>query len=121
MLTHEFPNGGINNSLWNSLKILLHSAGITNTNSQYIELHEKLKQLHNRTFTDNGLEEEYKGSFNGTIKEQDINFVATTVNKYLRLNKIKKINSEELFYHKPIFSKRISTKNGSGIIGTTAT
>lgn len=110
MLEHEFPNGGINNTLWYSLKILLHQSGITHNNHEYIKLHERLKKIHNRTFTDNGLEEEYKNNYNGSIKIDDINFVPTTVNKYLRLNKIKKLSSDELFYHKPIFPVSIKGK-----------
>lgn len=104
MTTHEFPAGGINNRLWYSIKILLHSAGITTQDTQYIKMHQTLRTLHNRGFTDNGLEPQYKNNHKGPIKETDINAVPNIVNKYLRQNKIKNIKTGETYYHKPIFN-----------------
>jgi hypothetical protein len=101
MLKHTFPNGGINNTLWYCIKILLHANGICNTDNEYLQIHEQLKKLHDRTFSDNGLEPHYKNNYNGPIKIKDINTVPYTVNKYLRMNKIQKDGIN--FYHKPIF------------------
>lgn len=104
MTTHEFPAGGINNTLWYSVKILLHASGITTQDTEYIKIHQLLKTLHNRGFTDNGLEPQYQNNYKGPIKENDINAVPNIVNKYLRLNKIKNIKTGQILYHKPIFS-----------------
>lgn len=100
---HKFPNGGINNTLWFSTKILLHANKVTNSDRDYISLHSKLKNIHDRGFSDNGLEPRYKGVFNGDIKKDSINSVPFIVNKYLRTNKIKRISDGKLFYHKPLF------------------
>lgn len=104
MTTHEFPAGGINNTLWYSIKILLHNAGVTTQDKEYIKIHEILKSIHKRDFTDNGLELQYKHRYDGPIKKDDINAVPNIVNKYLRTNKIIKIGTKQPFYHKPIFS-----------------
>lgn len=103
MLNYEFPSGGINNTLWYAVKILLHKNSITNRNPDYVKIINILKQIHNRSFSDNGLEERYKDNYEGYIKEDAISMVPFMVNKYLRNNKIKKIGEDELFYHPPIF------------------
>ena len=104
MLTHEFPSGGINNTLWYSLKILLHNNNIDKTNNEYLILHEKLKQIHNRGFSENGLEPQFNGNYKGYIKENDIVLVPYMTNKYLRLHKIKNIKTQQLLYHPPLFN-----------------
>jgi hypothetical protein len=103
MLKHVFPNGGINNTLWYGIKILLHNNGICMNDSEYIKIHEMLKNIHNRSFTENGLEEQYQNNYNGSIGENDIEIVPAMINKYLRLNKIKSIETGREGVHAPIF------------------
>jgi len=103
MLNYTFPNGGINNTLWYGIKILLHQGGVCVRDSEYIKIHELLKSIHNRSFTENGLEEIYKGNFKGPFKEEDINIVPAMVNKYLRLNKVKSIKTGKEGLHPPVF------------------
>jgi len=103
MLTHHFPDGGINNTLWYSIKLLLFNKGITTNDKEYIELHEHFKILHSRSFSDNGLEPMYKNNYNGSIKKDDINLVPFMVNKYLRNHKVKNLQTEQSYYHPPIF------------------
>lgn len=104
MLNYKFPDGGINNTLWNAIKILLFNKNITCHDKEYIDLHEYLKQLHNRSFSENGLEPIYKNNYNGPIKKNDINMVPFIVNKYLRLHKVQCIKTNKLFYHPPLFN-----------------
>ena len=103
MLNYQFPNGGINNTLWYGIKILLHDAGVTIRDSEYVKIHQLLKSIHNRSFTENGLEPQYKNNYNGAIKEYDISIVPAMVNKYLRLNKVKSIKSGKEGFHPPVF------------------
>lgn len=101
--THKFPSGGINNTLWFSAKILLHANNVSNTDAEYLKIHEELKRIHNRGFSDNGLEEVYKGKYNGDIKKDSINSVPFIVNKYLRTNKALRIQDGKEYYHAPLF------------------
>lgn len=114
-LNYEFPDGYINNTLWFSLKILLHESGITRQDSEYIKIHEKMKKLHDRTFTENGLEKEYQGNYKGPIKKHHINIVPYTVNKYLRMDKIRCRETGKLGYHKPVFPVSPKGKNKYGL------
>lgn len=104
MLTHEFPAGGINNTLWYSIKILMHNNSITNNDSEYKNILNKLRSIHKRTFTDNGLEQMYKDNYSGPITKDSINMVPFIVNKYLRTNKIIRLKDGLEYYHPPIFS-----------------
>ena len=74
------------------------------TNNEYLILHEKLKQIHNRGFSENGLEPQFNGNYKGYIKENDIVLVPYMTNKYLRLHKIKNIKTQQLLYHPPLFN-----------------
>jgi len=103
MLNFKFPNGGINNTLWYGLKILLHNSSISIFDKEYKKIHNRLKSIHNRTFTENGLEKMYINNYNGPIKKSDINIVPIMVNKYLRNNKIVSIKTGKTGYHKPLF------------------
>jgi len=111
MLNYTFPDGGINNTLWYAIKILLHRNDITNQNKEYKKIHELLKKIHNRSFSDNGLEPQYKNNYNGSIKENALEFVPLMVNKYLRLHKIQNIKTQKIGYHKPLFSVSPFGKN----------
>lgn len=51
MLENDFPEGGINNTLWLMLKCLLRDSKIDITSEEFIQIHQELKQKHNRTFT----------------------------------------------------------------------
>jgi len=104
MTSHTFPDGGINNTLWYGIKILLHNSNIDTTDNEYLHIHTELKQIHNRSFSSNGLEPKFKGCYDGPIKSNNLNIVPSMINKYLRLHKIMKLNSSVLGYHKPIFS-----------------
>jgi hypothetical protein len=103
MLNYKFPNGGINNTLWYGIKILLHSNGINNRSEEYIKIHHLLMSIHNRSFSENGLEERYTNNDDGPLKISDINIVPGMINKYLRFNKIQSIKDNIVAYHKPIF------------------
>jgi hydroxymethylpyrimidine pyrophosphatase-like HAD family hydrolase len=103
LLNYKFPAGGINNTLWYALKILLHHKGICKLDSEYVEFHEHLKVLHGRSFTDNGLEPQFKNNFNGVFTETDISKVPLLVNKYLRQHEIYCPKLNVSAYHKPLF------------------
>lgn len=111
MTEFRFPDGGINNTLWYGLKILLHAAGVIKTDSEYVKTHSILKSAHNRSFSDNGLESQYKGNDNGPLKMSDVNIVPAMVNKYLRLHKIVRAKDGVAGYHKPLFSVSPYGKN----------
>lgn len=103
MMNYTFPDGGINNTLWYGVKILLHDNGIDLNDKEYMNIHNRLKYIHNRGFTENGLEPHFKNNYNGPIKEGDLSFVPSMVNKYLRLHPVKQISSGKIGFHKPIF------------------
>jgi hypothetical protein len=116
MLKHTFPDGGINNTLWYGIKILLHHTGISLHDNEYINIHNQLKSIHQRDFAQNGLEEEYKNNDNGAIKKDDIALVGNMVNKYLRLHKIQKLSNGAIGYHKPIFPIKQGFKQKNDIL-----
>jgi hypothetical protein len=103
MIDYSFPDGGINNTLWYALKILLHNQGICRDTEHYNALHKLLQDKHDRTFPDNGLEAEYLNNFNGTFKQNNLDMVPTIVNKYLRCHKIVRDSDKKELYLKPIF------------------
>ena len=103
MMDYSFPDGGINNTLWYALKILLHNQGICRDTEHYNELHNILKIKHDRAFPDNGLETEYLNNYDGTFKKNHIDMVPTIVNKYLRCHKIVRDSDKKELLLKPIF------------------
>jgi len=103
MMNYRFPMGGINNTLWFALKILFHRNKINKTDKEYVTIRERLKKLHERGFSDNGLETKYSDNYNGPIKEKHLGMVPFMVNKYLRLNKIERITDNKIGFHKPLF------------------
>jgi hypothetical protein len=104
MLKYKFPEGGINNTLWYAVKILMHNSGINTTHKDFISVHNMLMQKHGRSFSTNGLEAQYTGNYNGPINKESINFVAPMVNKYLRLHKATNPSTGASGYCKPVFS-----------------
>lgn len=111
MLNHQFPNGGINNTLWYALKLSFYVSGVSNEDSEYINIHERLKSIHNRSFSDNGLEKYNINNKKGPLSDVDAKFIPFIVNKYLRCNKICKVGSEKTFYHAPLFDVAPFGKN----------
>ena len=103
MLKYKFPEGGINNTLWYAVKILFHNSGICTNDNDFTQVHEMLKQFHGRSFSTNGLEPQFKGNYNGAIKDNAMQFVAPMVNKYLRQHKIVDASTGKSGYKKPIF------------------
>jgi len=51
MLNTDFPNGGINNTLWFQLKVLLRDSKIDLGGDEFMSIYSRLKLKHNRTFT----------------------------------------------------------------------
>ncbi len=103
MMNYRFPDGGINNTLWYGIKILLHDSGIDLSDPGYKQIHSQLKSIHDRGFTENGLEPAFKGSYDGPFRDGDLVFVPSMVNKYLRLHPIQQISSGKTGHYKPIF------------------
>lgn len=103
MMNYKFPCGGINNTLWYAIKILFHMNNINKNEKEYVKIREMLKKIHNRDFSDNGLEPKNIGNYKGPIKEDNVGMIPFMVNKYLRNNKIKRINDGLVGYHKPLF------------------
>ena len=103
MMNYTFPDGGINNTLWYGVKLLLHSNGIDSSDAGYRKTHQMLKSIHGRSFSQNGLEVKYNGNFNGPFKEGDVNIISSMVNKYLRNHKVAQRSSGKSGFHKPIF------------------
>lgn len=103
MIDYEFPDGGINNTLWYAAKILLHQNGITEEDAEFRKVHEIIKQIHGRSFTTNGLEKKYQGIETNTFNNKMINTVPFIVNKYLRNHKIKQRSTGKIGFLKPLF------------------
>lgn len=61
-LNNTFPDGGINNTFWFSIKLLLRDSNIDLQSVEFRRLHEELKQKHNRSLTLNLPEKKYKFS-----------------------------------------------------------
>ena len=110
MLNYTFPQGGINNTLWYGIKILLHNSGITINDDEYTKIHQMLMSIHNRSFSENGLEVQFQNNYNGSFNEGDVNIVPLMINKYLRLNIIKCNTSGKEGFHPPIFPVSILGK-----------
>jgi hypothetical protein len=51
MLENDFPEGGINNTLWLMIKCLLRDNKIDIASDEFKHIHEELKTKHKRTFT----------------------------------------------------------------------
>ena len=104
MMNYSFPDGGINNTLWYGVKLLLHNSGIDSSDAGYRKTHQMLKTIHKRSFSQNGLEKKYNGNYDGAFKKGDIDIIPTMINKYLRNHKIVKRSNGMIGFHKPIFS-----------------
>jgi len=103
MLEHTFPAGGINNTLWFALKLSFYISGICNEDSSYVDVHERLKTLHDRGFSDNGLEKDSVQKGIGPLSDNDGKMIPYVVNKYLRMNKVCKVGSSKTFYSAPLY------------------
>jgi hypothetical protein len=69
---YDFPNGGINNTLWFQLKILLRDSKFDLNNKEFIEYYNYIKKKHNRTFSLNIPEDKFVFDEN-TINNYSIN------------------------------------------------
>ena len=59
IMYNDFPQGGINNTLWFSLKLLIRDSKIDIYSKEFIEFHNFIKHKHNRTFTLNMPEDKF--------------------------------------------------------------
>jgi hypothetical protein len=104
MTKYRFLDGGINNTLWYGIKLLLHNNGIDKTDTEYQKNRALLKSIHDRDFTENGLEPMYRNNYDGPFKDGDVLIVPFMINKYLRLHKVTRITDNNTGYLKPVFS-----------------
>jgi hypothetical protein len=65
LLNYDFPNGGINNTLWFQLKILLRDSRFDLNTEEFRTFYKTIQQKHNRTFTLNIPEDKYR--FNSNV------------------------------------------------------
>lgn len=65
MLENDFPEGGINNTLWFQLKILLRDAKFDIHGEEYKQFHQAIMKKHNRTFSENVPDKKF--SFNENV------------------------------------------------------
>jgi hypothetical protein len=80
----NFPEGGINNTLWYSLKLLLRDSKIDTNSKKFREFHQYICRRHNRTFTIN-------------MPAAKFTFTASTVNNYCIENAVPLIFPDALF------------------------
>jgi hypothetical protein len=59
MMENDFPNGGINNTLWFSLKLLIRDSKVDIHSKEFIEFHNFICNKHKRTFTINIPEDKF--------------------------------------------------------------
>lgn len=69
LLENEFPAGGINNTLWYELKILLRDSNVDLRSKEFVDFHRTIIKKHNRTFTLN-------------IPDKNHSFNVQTINNY---------------------------------------
>ncbi len=60
MLDNDFPSGGINNTLWFQMKVLIRDSKIDMSSKEFLVLHRQLCQKHRRTFTTNLPEKKFQ-------------------------------------------------------------
>jgi len=60
LLDNKFTMGGINNTLWFQLKCLLRDSNFNFNSKEFITYHNQIKQKHNRTFTLNIPDNNYR-------------------------------------------------------------
>jgi len=75
MLDNKFPEGGINNTLWFQLKCLLRDSNFDLSSEEFISFHNKIKMLHQRTFSLN-------------LPEKKYSFSENTINNYCILHRL---------------------------------
>ena len=69
MLENDFPDGYINNTLWMQFKCLLRDNKVNLMSKEFLDIHNKLKTKHHRTFTLN-------------MPDKNFTFDANIVNRY---------------------------------------